>query len=326
MVDALARGAVIALVRKGGIREQRAGFVVRHDRFLLYPTYFHENSAGLAPRLLPELHALPAPPAPGMVHVTHVADVARVWQVEALDPLRLIESEHPLAWPAVESRFHYRGTPGVQVVALRMARLRYTGAGARAPPLSRVRLVGGAGRGCRCGRRRSGRGRHRVRAASACDRSASGGRTWPGTSSIAPRGEFVNERRPVARTQPAPASTAGRRLLSHAVPPNSVTPGRISPASVTTRLRLLRLLGRGGRRVLHGRRLHAGVHVHLHRRVLLHPRVSQARVSSRASGGGGRGVGRGAACVLRLTRGHSQQGGDYGEALHLRSPQEWGGQ
>jgi hypothetical protein len=124
VVDALARGAVIALVRKGGIREQRAGFVVRHDRFLLYPTYFHENSAGLAPRLLPELHALPAPPAPGTVHVTHVADVSRVWQVDALDALRLIESEHPLAWPAVESRFHYRGTPGVQVVALRVARLR----------------------------------------------------------------------------------------------------------------------------------------------------------------------------------------------------------
>jgi hypothetical protein len=124
VVDALARGAVIALVRKGGIREQRAGFVVRHDRFLLYPTYFHESSAGLAPRLRPELHALPAPPAPGMVHVTHVADVARVWQVEALEPLRLIASEHPLAWPAVESRFHYRGTPGVQVVALRIARLR----------------------------------------------------------------------------------------------------------------------------------------------------------------------------------------------------------
>lgn len=136
VVDALARGAVIALVRKGGIREQRAGFVVRHDRFLLYPTYFHENSAGLAPRLVPALHALPAPPAPGTVLVTHVADVAQVWQVEALDPLRLIEGEHPLAWPAVESRFHYRGTPGVQVVALRIATLRTP---AQVPELPRYR-------------------------------------------------------------------------------------------------------------------------------------------------------------------------------------------
>jgi hypothetical protein len=121
-VGALARGAVIALVRKGGIRETRAGFVVRHDRFLLYPTYFHENDAGLAPRLL-NLAADSVAPAPGLVHVTHVAQVAHVWQTAALAPLRHIEDEHPLAWPAVESRFYYRGTPGVQVVALRVARL-----------------------------------------------------------------------------------------------------------------------------------------------------------------------------------------------------------
>ncbi len=123
-MDALARGAVIALVRKGGIRERRAGFVVRHDRFLLYPTYFHENTASLAPELLPDPHQLPSRPAPDTVHVTHVAHVAGVWHVETLDPLRRIEGEHPLAWPAVESRFHYRGAPGVQVVALRIARLR----------------------------------------------------------------------------------------------------------------------------------------------------------------------------------------------------------
>jgi hypothetical protein len=135
VVDALARGAVIALVRKGGIREQRAGFAVRHDRFLLYPTYFHENTAGLAPELRTAPH-VPPPPAPDTVHVTHVAHVAGVWHVETLDPLRRIEGEHPLAWPAVESRFHYRGTPGVQVVALRIARLQTP---VDVPELSRYR-------------------------------------------------------------------------------------------------------------------------------------------------------------------------------------------
>ncbi|MFI5249063.1 MAG: DUF1802 family protein [Gemmatimonadales bacterium] len=135
-VDALAQGAVIALVRKGGIRETRSGFVVRHDRFLLYPTYFHENDTGLAPRLLQNFKAEPGPPAPGLVHVTHVAQVARVWHAAALGPLRLIEHEHPLAWPAVESRFHYRGTPGVQVIALRVAKLP---APAEVPELARYR-------------------------------------------------------------------------------------------------------------------------------------------------------------------------------------------
>jgi hypothetical protein len=121
-VEALARGALIALVRKGGIREHRAGFAVRHDRFLLYPTYFHENSAELAPTLRAAWPATPA--AVGTVHVTHVARVAQVWHVESLDRLRGIDGEHPLAWPAVESRFSYRGIPGVHVVAVRVARLR----------------------------------------------------------------------------------------------------------------------------------------------------------------------------------------------------------
>jgi hypothetical protein len=50
--------------------------------------------------------------------------VARVWAATELEPLRAIAAEHGLAWSAVESRFRYRDTPGVHVVALRVARLR----------------------------------------------------------------------------------------------------------------------------------------------------------------------------------------------------------
>lgn len=45
LVDAMARGDIIAMVRKGGIREQRPGFSVRHDRFVFYPTFFHEKAS-----------------------------------------------------------------------------------------------------------------------------------------------------------------------------------------------------------------------------------------------------------------------------------------
>jgi hypothetical protein len=124
LVDAMARGDIIAMVRKGGIREQRAGFSVRHDRFLLYPTFFHERVEELAPRFRAHLGAAHAsqPPA-GTIHLEYVAEVASVWIVSELDRLRAIESEHGLAWSAVESRFHYRGKPGVQVIAVRLARL-----------------------------------------------------------------------------------------------------------------------------------------------------------------------------------------------------------
>lgn len=124
LCDAFDSGDIVAMVRKGGIREQRSGFAVRHDRFLLYPTYFHEKAAEIAPRLLPRLEAAHAErPAEGIVRIEHVANVAAVWRVESLDPLRRIEGSHGLAWSAVESRFNYRGVPLVQVVAVRISRL-----------------------------------------------------------------------------------------------------------------------------------------------------------------------------------------------------------
>ena len=124
LCDALADGVVVAMVRKGGIREQRAGFSVRHDRFLLYPTYFHEKAAELQPRFRDGLERSHAErPAEGRLRVELVADVAAVWRVRDLETLRAIEPEHGLAWPAVESRFHYRGRPEVQVVAVRVSRL-----------------------------------------------------------------------------------------------------------------------------------------------------------------------------------------------------------
>jgi hypothetical protein len=122
LVEAMGRGEIIALVRKGGIREQRAGFSVRHERFLLYPTYFHERESDLAPRFLSALRVAVRPPA-GVIRFEYVADVAGVWRVTELEPLRGIDGEHGLAWCAVESRFHYRNAPGVQVVAVRVSRL-----------------------------------------------------------------------------------------------------------------------------------------------------------------------------------------------------------
>ena len=124
LVDAMARGEIVAMVRKGGIREQRAGFSVRHDRFVLYPTYFHEKSAELAPRFLERLQSAHASrPEEGTIRIEFVADVAGVWSVPELERLRDIEGEHGLSWSAVSSRFHYRDKPGVQVVAVRVARL-----------------------------------------------------------------------------------------------------------------------------------------------------------------------------------------------------------
>jgi hypothetical protein len=121
LVDAMGRGDLVAMVRKGGIREQRAGFSVRHERFLLYPTYFHEKPAELAPRFIPSLGATADPH--GTVRFQYVADVAALWWVTDLDRLRAIEPYVGLTWSAIESRFNYRNNPGAHVIALKLSEL-----------------------------------------------------------------------------------------------------------------------------------------------------------------------------------------------------------
>jgi hypothetical protein len=124
LVNAMARGDLIAMIRKGGIREHRAGFDVRHDRFLLYPTFFHEKLNELDPRFhstLEDAHAT-RPPSE-MIELRYVASVAAVWQVTELERLRALSEEHGLTWNAVESRFNYRDDPRVHVVAVRIAAL-----------------------------------------------------------------------------------------------------------------------------------------------------------------------------------------------------------
>lgn len=124
LCDALAQGEIVAMVRKGGIREQRGGFAVRHDRFLLYPTFFHEKAAELQPRFAERVGAASsARPPEGIIRIAHVAEVIALWHVHELDLLRAIEPAHGMAWPAVQSRFEYRGKPEVRVVAVRVARL-----------------------------------------------------------------------------------------------------------------------------------------------------------------------------------------------------------
>ncbi|MBA2685778.1 MAG: DUF1802 family protein [Gemmatimonadaceae bacterium] len=124
LVDAMGRGDLIAMIRKGGIREKRAGFDVRHDRFLLYPTFFHEKVHELDARFHSTLDASHADrPPEGMIQLRYVANVAAVWLVTDLERLRAIDAEHGLTWGAVESRFRYRDDPRVHVVAARVAKL-----------------------------------------------------------------------------------------------------------------------------------------------------------------------------------------------------------
>ena len=120
---AVGEGRQRVILRKGGISEVGGTFRPEHDRFWLYPTYFHEHRAGVKPEFLPLLEAADAakPPA-GTVRFTHFVRVASVAHVTDLDAALSLDSQHAWTPDVVKQRFHYR-TPGLFVFAVRVFKL-----------------------------------------------------------------------------------------------------------------------------------------------------------------------------------------------------------
>ncbi len=129
LIDAIASGEIIAMVRKGGIREQRSGFSVRHERFLLYPTVFHERPDELSERVRTRIAATRPPvPASGVdpapaIQISILCEVAAVWAATDLARVLAASDEYGVAPAVATARFNYRNRPGVHVVAVRARRL-----------------------------------------------------------------------------------------------------------------------------------------------------------------------------------------------------------
>jgi hypothetical protein len=121
---ALAEGRQSLILRKGGIAESNGEFRPEHSRFLLYPTYFHEQQrSGIKPELMPLLGTAESekPPA-GIIRFAHFADVAAVHRIEKLEAALALDTFHGWTSETVEKRFHYRD-PGLFALVVRVHRL-----------------------------------------------------------------------------------------------------------------------------------------------------------------------------------------------------------
>jgi hypothetical protein len=118
--QALTTGRAAVILRKGGIMETHDGFEVEHRRFLLYPTFLHQNPA----ELRPEYQSLLRPdPQPGRIVVPALAEVVQVWKVEDLTRARALEPLQALTAGAIERRYHYRNRPWLHALLLRVSPL-----------------------------------------------------------------------------------------------------------------------------------------------------------------------------------------------------------
>jgi hypothetical protein len=108
------------IFRKGGISEEGRGFAVEHERFFLFPTYFHQQEAGLGkPYASLFDEAMRRRPPEGRIIVTSWVEVKRTFVIEREADLLPLASRHVYAPHVLIERLH--GRHGTTLHALEIA-------------------------------------------------------------------------------------------------------------------------------------------------------------------------------------------------------------
>jgi len=116
--DSILRGETSVLFRKGGIAEGREGFRFKHDRFFLFPTFFHEQ---IDRTRLPGERDLRPQHDPIVVSLfLEVEFTSWIGDLSEIDPL---ESLHVLKRSVLEERFAYDEQKGLHLAFFRACRL-----------------------------------------------------------------------------------------------------------------------------------------------------------------------------------------------------------
>jgi hypothetical protein len=119
---ALAEGRQALILRKGGIAEAGGGFRLKHTRFWLFPSYTHQQRAGIEPEAVPLLdRAVAERPPPSVVRIDHFAEVVGVYHVHDLAAVLMLGDLHMWSEEVVQARFEYR-SPGLYVLPVRVNR------------------------------------------------------------------------------------------------------------------------------------------------------------------------------------------------------------
>jgi hypothetical protein len=103
---ALETGRQMILLRKGGIVEAIGGFELEHSRFLLFPTYLHQNVSMLKPEAQADLS--PASAEPEQITIRSAAEVTDIIRLTNRAQMNALDSEHIWAPPLIDMRFNYR--------------------------------------------------------------------------------------------------------------------------------------------------------------------------------------------------------------------------
>ena len=121
---ALEEGRQVVLLRKGGILEYRQGFEVKHDKFLLFPTFEHQSKDHLQPDYASKLDDVlkTAPPANKNI-MTSFAEAVEVKEVNDRTAIKSLAKYHIWNESYVNARMDYNPKKPMSVILLRVFKL-----------------------------------------------------------------------------------------------------------------------------------------------------------------------------------------------------------
>ena len=101
VIDALASGQQVILIRKGGIADPDFG--VEAPRFYLYPTYFHQGENEHRAR----------------VTITHWCEVVRTWSVREHEQLLRLAGAVAIPRETLDARYRFRPDQALHIIGVR---------------------------------------------------------------------------------------------------------------------------------------------------------------------------------------------------------------
>jgi hypothetical protein len=123
VVDALARGDQILILRKGGISEGSGGFQLEHERFLLFPTLFHQQRDSVIPAAQIRYDAIAPGLSPGKVQLECFAEVVDWKLLENFDAAQQLNGQHVWRDEVIREKFESGKGQSLYVIAVRVFRL-----------------------------------------------------------------------------------------------------------------------------------------------------------------------------------------------------------
>lgn len=124
IVDALALGDQILILRKGGISEDRGGFSVEHRSFFLFPTLFHQQRECVTAEAQARYDLIaPHFPPPEIVRIDYFAEVAAWRQLDSLSAAEALRGQHCWRDEVVVNRFDWGRAKNIFALAVRVYRM-----------------------------------------------------------------------------------------------------------------------------------------------------------------------------------------------------------